>query len=133
MGKIYKSGVLYSGGSSGIIIEGYYFEGSFYSDTAHTQELVKSKEELYRDMTLVEGSPTNKLYFYDGEEFISVASSGVDPATPTQAGIAKLYNTEGTNTDGSINQKFITDSIDDLDFEIETDSEGENCLILNKP
>lgn len=33
-------------------------------------------------------------------------------ASPTEQGIAKLYNTTGQNTDGSMNQKSITDALD---------------------
>ena len=133
MGKIYKSGVLYAGGGSGIIIEGYYNNGKFYKDTQYTEELIKSKELLYCDISEISGTRVNKLYFYDGVGFVSVASSGVDPATPYQAGIAKLYDISGQNEDGAINQKVVTESIDDIEFDIFEDSSGEICLQLNKP
>ena len=131
MGKIYKSGILYAGGNSGLILDGYYFNGKFYKDTTFTEELIKSKEALYCDISTISGVPVNKLYFYDGKEFVSVASSGVDPATPTQAGIAKLYNNEGLNTDGAITQKKITDSFNSVKLAI--DENDEECLVLSKP
>ena len=131
MGRIYKSGIMYSGGGKGVIIEGYYLNGKFYTDSTYTVETIKSKELLYCDISKVEGVQVNKLYFYDGTQYVSVASSSVDPATPSQAGIAKLYNNEGQNIDGAINQKVVTDSIEEITFAI--DASDEECLVLDKP
>lgn len=124
MGRIYKSGIMYSGTSTPIIW-GYLYEGKFYEDAAHTKELEKTKNVLYSD------TETDKVYLYNGTEFLPISSNDVDPASPTIAGIAKLYNNEGSNTDGSITQKFITDSFDTLDFKI--DEEDSECLVLDKP
>ena len=43
------------------------------------------------------------------QSYFPTGSGGsVTPATPSVAGIAKLYNATGNNTDGSINQAVIT-------------------------
>ena len=52
-------------------------------------------------------------------------------ATAQQAGIMKLYTTQGYNEDGTITQKFFTESIDDILFGI--DDEDAECLVLEKP
>ena len=124
MGRIYKSGIMYSGTSTPIIW-GYLYEGKFYEDAEHTKELDKTKNVLYSDID------TDKVYLYNDVEFLPISSNDVDPASPTVAGIAKLYNSQGQNTDGSIHQKFVTESFDDLDFEI--DPNDPECLVLNKP
>lgn len=52
-------------------------------------------------------------------------------ATAEQAGIMKLYTSQGNNEDGTITQKFFTDSIDDIVFGL--DEEDDECLVLEKP
>lgn len=52
-------------------------------------------------------------------------------ATANQAGILKLYNTHGSNTDGTITQKYFTEAIDGIEFGLDQDEE--ECLILVKP
>jgi hypothetical protein len=52
-------------------------------------------------------------------------------ANDTTAGIMKLYETSGKNTDGTMTQKAITEGIDEVEFSI--DSLDSECLVLNKP
>ena len=84
----------------------------------------KSRAHLYIDTN------TNKLYIYDGSNYVCVDEM-IPGASAQQAGIMKLYSEQGQNTDGTITQKFFTDSIDAIDFDI--DEEDSECLVLNKP
>lgn len=85
------------------IEKGYFYEGKFYKDSAHTEELLKSDLKIYIDI------PSGVLFAYQNEEFI--ASSGTVPASETTAGVMKLYSTTGANIDGTMTQKAITDEL----------------------
>ena len=51
-------------------------------------------------------------------------------ATAEAAGIMKLYSEQGSNTNGTITQKFFTDTINGINFAVEK-SDNE-CLTLSK-
>ena len=91
------------------IVKGYYFEGNFYKDKNHTQLLSGAIQKIYID--LVE----RIIYFYDGERYISTSGNAtqIEPATEEKAGIMKLYQTLGNNSDGTMSQKAIADELDD--------------------
>lgn len=56
-------------------------------------------------------------------------SKTIEPASPTVAGIMKLYKDRGYNIDGSITQKKITEGFESIKFEITDDDE--ECFELN--
>lgn len=47
----------------------------------------------------------------------------IKPASPTEAGIMKLYKDRGYNTDGTITQKKVTEGFDSIKFKIIEDEE----------
>lgn len=53
--------------------------------------------------------PDNTLYFYDEDGYNVINTQ--PPATTDIAGIMKLYETIGENTDGTMTQKAITEEI----------------------
>jgi len=107
-----------------VVLLGYYLNGEFYTDSSYTTALEHSNVKLYIDKN------TGKLYIYlgDGKGFNEVYPS---LANDTTAGIMKLYETSGKNTDGTMTQKAITEGIDEVEFSI--DSLDSECLVLNKP
>ena len=110
--------------NNNIVVWGYYLNNKFYTDSTYIVELEKSEEHIYIDQI------SNKLYIYNGTDFIC-ADQMIPSATDQQAGIMKLYKTHGSNEDGTITQKFFTDSIDDIIFSL--DSNDSECLVLAKP
>lgn len=91
------------------IVKGYYFEGNFYKDKNHTQLLSGAIQKIYIDLA------ERIIYFYDGERYISTSGNAtqIEPATEEKAGIMKLYQTLGNNSDGTMSQKAIADELDD--------------------
>lgn len=83
------------------IKKGYYYEGNFYSDAAHTIELDSFTTNLYIDLK------TNQLYFFNGAEYKEL-NNNLQLASEQAAGIMKLYSTTGENEDGTMTQKAIT-------------------------
>ena len=66
----------------------------------------------------------------NGSNFVSINET-LPTATENIAGIAKLYQNGGQNTDGAISQKAVTDGVQAISLAIdETDSE---CLVLELP
>jgi hypothetical protein len=83
----------------------------------HTIPLKAMVNKLYIE------SATRKLYFYDGTQYVGISESLVT-ATAEIAGVVKLYDTTGYNTDGTMTQKAITDELD-LRYKAEIDSDNE--------
>lgn len=104
-----------------IIIQGYFADGAFYADSAHTEIIAGSTIRIYIDRH------TNVLYFYDGISFINVASTiggSIPTASEQTSGIMKLYNTTGNNTDGTMTQQAITNELDDkVEIQLNQDEE----------
>lgn len=48
------------------VIEGYYYNNKFYEENTHTTEISGETETIYIDL------PTNKLYRWDGTDFIEL-------------------------------------------------------------
>lgn len=107
-----------------IVVRGYYFNGDFYTDTTYTTLVPKAINKVYIDEI------TNVIYTYNGQRWISVNDT-LPTASDSIVGVMKLYSTQGQNTDGTMTQKKITDSIEDIEFSI--DEEDSECLVLNKP
>ena len=90
------------------IIKGYYYENNFYKDKDHTKLLSGAIQKIYIDLA------ERTIYFYDGERYISASGNAtqIEPATEEKAGITKLYQTIGNNSDGTMSQKAIADELD---------------------
>lgn len=105
--------------ASDIIVRGYYFEDKFYSDNNHENLITGSNLKIYVDIS------TSKLYIYNEEQYTIINT--VPYASSTNAGILKLYDTTGSNTDGTMTQKAITDQ---LNTKISVTVEAENELAI---
>ena len=62
--------VLASGGGSDSIVWGYYYEGSFYEDSAHTTIITAEEGYLYVDL----GS--DSIYIYKSDVYVQISGSG---------------------------------------------------------
>lgn len=87
------------------VIKAYFYEGAFYKDVEHTEEILGSTNKIYIDRA------SGKLYYYD-DEFIDIKNN-IPTATAEIPGIMKLYHTTGSNTDGTMTQKAITDELNE--------------------
>ena len=105
--------------ASDIIVRGYYFEDKFYSDNNHENLITGSNLKIYVDIS------TSRLYIYNEEQYTIINT--VPYASSTDAGILKLYDTTGSNTDGTMTQKAITDQ---LNTKISVTVEEENALAI---
>lgn len=105
--------------ASDIIVRGYYFENKFYSDNNHENLITGSNLKIYVDIS------TSRLYIYNEEQYTIINT--VPYASSTDAGILKLYDTTGSNTDGTMTQKAITDQ---LNTKISVTVEAENELAI---
>lgn len=105
--------------ASDIIVRGYYFEDKFYSDNNHENLITGSNLKIYVDIS------TSKLYIYNEEQYTIINT--VPYASSTDAGILKLYDTTGSNTDGTMTQKSITDQ---LNTKVSVTVEAENELAI---
>lgn len=91
-----------------IIIQGYFADGAFYTDSAHTLIITPSPINIYISLD------THMAYYFNGQEYHKLGAGGnVEFATDLTPGVMKLYNTIGYNTDGTMTQKAITDELDD--------------------
>lgn len=54
------------------IIEGYYYNGAFYTDSAHTTPITGETGKIYVDLS------TNKQYRWSGSAYVQMAAGGVD-------------------------------------------------------
>lgn len=89
-----------------IVQRGYYYDGKFYSDSTHEDELTPSLETIYIE------AAKSEIYTYNGVKYVSVNES-LPTASASIAGVLKLYNEKGANTDGTMTQKAITDAINE--------------------
>lgn len=105
--------------ASDIIVRGYYFEDKFYSDNNHENLITGSNLKIYVDIS------TSRLYIYNEEQYTIINT--VPYASSTDAGILKLYDTTGSNTDGTMTQKAITDQ---LNTKVSITVEEENELAI---
>ena len=105
--------------ASDIIVRGYYFEDKFYSDNNHENLITGSNLKIYVDIS------TSRLYIYNEEQYTIINT--VPYASSTDAGILKLYDTTGSNTDGTMTQKAITDQ---LNTKVSVTVEEENELAI---
>lgn len=91
-----------------IIVNGYFYNKQFYYDRGHNELISASENKIYID------GHTGKFYSYNGTEY-QTPDVEIPIATSEVAGIMKLYNTVGENTDGTMTQKAISDEIDNVE------------------
>lgn len=99
---------------------GYFIEGTFYYDYELTQIIPKRLSCLYLDIN------SNQAYIYNGDNFIQISgvSANVELATEETAGIVKMYNSVGENTDGTMTQFAITKELDEkVELVLDEDNE----------
>ena len=91
--------------NGGLICHGYLHEGRFYTDNTYTESLVGYDYKLYIDI------PSTFVYEYkpDTKKFEQINKAPL--ATSIVPGVMKLYGALGDQTDGTMNQKSITDEI----------------------
>lgn len=103
-----------------LIVKGYLYQGNFYSDANHTELLENVVGRIYIDAV---GS---KLYTYNGISY-ETQNSSLPNATAEIAGAVKLYDQLGSNTDGTMTQKAITNELNEK-FEMDFIAEEEMII-----
>ena len=103
---------------SGIVVKGYFFNGSFYADEEHKITIVPYDYKVYIDIT----AGKYDIYVYGDLSFHKAVE--IPTATSTSAGIMKLYDTTGHNTDGTMTQDAITTEIGKKCAVAKDDDEG---------
>ena len=68
------------------VVEGYYYNGQFYTDSAHTQLITPETGKIYVDLN------TNKSYRWGGTTYVEISQSTIHK----YVGIMKVYNESGT-------------------------------------
>ena len=109
----------YQDNNNNVILNGYFLNNKFYTDSTYTKELEQGINHLY-----VDKNSNGSIFVWTGTEFRNVAPE----ATDTVAGLVKLYNTKGQNIDGSVTQQLFTSEIDQK-IEMEVDL-GEETIIF---
>lgn len=101
-----------------IFVVCYYYNGKFYADENHTKLLSGIENKFYVD----KNNLSNIYYYLDGS-FIKVGAD-IPVASVETAGIMKLYNTKGNNTDGTVTQSLFTNEINQkIEATVKTDEE----------
>ena len=103
-----------------LIIKGYYYQEEFYYDSNHTEVMEHIIGRVCID------NVTGIIYSYDGIGYITQGNN-VPKADDKNAGIAKLYNETGQNTDGSMTQQAITNELNEK-FEMDVVEEEEMII-----
>jgi hypothetical protein len=62
------------------VIEGYYYSGKFYKESAHTNELTPTTGKIYVDLT------SNKTYRWGGSSYVEISQSTIHKYTGTITG-----------------------------------------------
>ena len=112
----------YQDNNNNVVLNGYFLNNKFYTDSTYTKELEQGTNHLYIDK-----NSNSSIFVWTGTEFRSVAPE----ATDTIAGIMKLYQEAGNNSDGTISQKIITEGVNSIALKL-NDSDTE-CLELDLP
>lgn len=104
-----------------LILTGYYFNENFYTDSTYTIPLEKNEKCLYIDKN------SNGGYTWTGEKYAALTVE----ATADLAGMMKLYQAHGENTDGAMSQKTVTEGVNSIALTL--DNTDEECLVLDLP
>ena len=102
------------------VLQGYYNNGNFYKDPTLNTPFNKMINKVYIDKI------NSQVFYYNGVEYIPLTAT-FSTASSDVAGLVKLYNTVGQNTDGTMTQKSITD---ELYLRFKTDIDTENELLV---
>jgi len=104
-----------------IYVNGYYFNGKFYTDPTYQTEIPGDTNKIYID------NNSMMFYCYNNGSFIPF----VPDASELFPGVIKLYTEPGQNEDGTMTQKVITDGVNSISLKLE---EGEDeTLFLDLP
>lgn len=92
--------------NSELVYEGYYDEetDTFFKESGKINPLPKKKNKLYKDVN------TNFVYALVNNKYTGLLLQ----ATSSRNGLMKLYTTTGSNEDGTMSQKAITDSLNNI-------------------
>lgn len=96
---------------------------------ATSADITSAINALDVDDTAVENSFVTSVSETDGK--ISVTRSAIQSATDSLAGITKLYNTTGSNTDGAITQNAATEAINALQTSLSKTFAANTGLTVN--
>ena len=99
------------------VIMGYYHNGNFYKDYAKTQLIINDSNKLYID------KGANIAYYFNGSQYVNLW----DYASDQKAGLVKLYDDLGNNTDGAITQRKVTE---ELNYRYKTSVDSEDELLI---
>ena len=105
-----------------VFYTGYFKNNSFWKDENATVEFEKNINRIYIDL-----GNNNSLYIFNGVDYMPVGQ--LPYANSKEAGIVKLYDTIGYNTDGTMTQKAITE---ELEKKIEASIDGETIIFKSK-
>jgi hypothetical protein len=95
-----------------LIIQGYFYQNAFYLDSMYSELIDAIVGRIYIDAS------SSKIYTYNGTSY-EILNNIPKAASADQAGIMKLYDQTGKNTDGTMTQKAITDEIDTINDELD--------------
>ncbi len=104
-----------------VVVKGYLYLDKFYKDAEHTILLEDIVGRIYID------GKTSKIYSYDGAKY---ASTSVPNASATVAGVVKLYDEMGKNTDGAMTQRAVTEELNQK-FEVDFNRDLEMLIFDN--
>ncbi len=104
-----------------IFFRGYFDGKVFWKEEEFVNELEKNINKIYIAL-----NSNNDLYIYNGENYEKLYN--LPYANSKTAGVVKLYDEVGNNTDGSMTQKAITE---ELEKKVETSIEGETIFFIN--
>lgn len=110
--------------SFSLLIKGYFYNDLFYKDGAYLEPINGSSKKLYVD------NNSGMIFIYNENTQKFISPTNIVNASDTEKGILKLYSTLGKNTDGTINQKTITDELEkkvELSYDVK-----EELLIFTK-
>lgn len=104
-----------------IFFKGYFDGKVFWKEKEFINELEKNINKIYIAL-----NSNNDLYIYNGENYEKLYN--LPYANSKTAGVVKLYDEVGNNTDGSMTQRAITE---ELEKKVETSIEGETIFFIN--
>lgn len=115
--------LLANGYVNDIFIKGFYLNGTFYNVKENPTDvniLDKNVNKIYIDL-----NNKNNIYYYDGENFVLIGIGNLPTASADTAGVVKMYNVTGSNEDGTMTQKSITE---ELEKKVEVSVDGETVF-----
>ena len=115
--------LLANGYVNDIFIKGFYLNGTFYNVQENPTDvniLDKNVNKIYIDL-----NNKNNIYYYDGENFVLIGIGNLPTASADTAGVVKMYNVTGSNEDGTMTQKSITE---ELEKKVEVSVNGETVF-----